>query len=238
MDVHVATEEEAAASPVLWRSARKRRAVSVEPPYARKTGIKQKMSTLRWTPPPQTSGSGSMKAEKPRPPTLVLGTNATPGPSSFPFSPVNPIPVVAATPDAMDVSVPVTETTLVNHLAAMENNRLGIKMDRTEVKVDKNTEDLKELKERVGRNEAGLDDRVVRVVCGLSPRELWASLDRALLHQSTSTRTLASSSASRTPPARPTEENDSSLKPGGLSGSGRFRALISREASKLFYRIS
>ena len=53
---YVPTEEEAASSPVLRRSARKRRAVSVDPPYARKAGRKQKMSTLRHTPPGKDSG--------------------------------------------------------------------------------------------------------------------------------------------------------------------------------------
>ena len=77
------------------------------------------------------------------------------------------IPVVAATPNPGEVPVPVSETTLVNHLAAMEN-RLGLKMDRTEEKVDKNTSDLQELRERVNKNDAGLYDRIIKVVCGLS----------------------------------------------------------------------
>ena len=65
-----------------------------------------------------------------------------------------------ATPDPQ--SVPMTETTLVNHLAAIDN-RLGVKMSRTEEKVDHNTVKLKSLRERVEKNEDELDDRLLYI---------------------------------------------------------------------------
>ena len=57
-DAQATTEEEAAASPALRRSTRKRRAASVEKPYARKIVRKPKMSTLRRTPLPRLLGLG------------------------------------------------------------------------------------------------------------------------------------------------------------------------------------
>ena len=40
-------------------------------------------------------------------------------------------------------------------------------MDRTEVMVGENRAEIKELKERVEKNESDLDDRIVRVVCAI-----------------------------------------------------------------------
>ena len=59
------------------------------------------------------------------------------------------------TPDPQ--SVPVTETTLVNHLAAMES-RLGVRLGGMEVKVDQNTSEIHSLRDRVEKNESELDD--------------------------------------------------------------------------------
>ena len=59
-----------------------------------------------------------------------------------------------------------TETTLVNHLAAMED-RLGRKMETTDAKVVANSVEIKELRCRVDKNESELDDRIIRVVCSI-----------------------------------------------------------------------
>ena len=131
----------------------------VEPPYvvARKAARKTRMSYVRWTPvKTQSNTAGAQK-----PPNLVLGTNAVAEPSNFPFPPL-PVVDAVAMPGAMEVEqassreAPITETTLVAHLAAMERC-LGTKMDRTKVKVDKNSTDIRELRERVDKNDSAVE---------------------------------------------------------------------------------
>ena len=61
----------------------------------------------------------------------------------------------------------VSEAFLVNHLAAMEK-RLGVKMGLTDTKVDKKTDELRDLRMRMDKNDSELDDRITRVVCDLA----------------------------------------------------------------------
>ena len=170
------TEEEKAASPVLRRSARTKRKLNnsidgvSDAVAVRKVVRRQRMSSVRRTP---------VKGPAPKvlPPTLVLGANATPGPTSFPFPPVvpeTPLPVaaIATNPDA-----PLTEGRLAAMLLGMEG-RLGVKIDSVDCKVATNTasinentvtikhtaDTVKRLEERVENNEAQLDDRIIKVV--------------------------------------------------------------------------
>ena len=47
-------------------------------------------------------------------------------------------------------------------------NRLGLKLHGMEEKVDKNTSEIRSLKDRADKSDLELDDRITRVVCGLS----------------------------------------------------------------------